>query len=60
MKIPFVGLDRQYAKLRPELHEALDKIGFSGNFILGDHVTHFENQVAKFCGTEFALGVGNG
>lgn len=60
MKIPFVGLDRQYANLRPELHEALDKIGLSGNFILGAHVEHFEEQVAKFCGTRYALGVGNG
>jgi dTDP-4-amino-4,6-dideoxygalactose transaminase len=60
MKIPFVGLDRQYANLRPELHEALDKIGLSGNFILGAHVERFEEQVAEFCGTRFALGVGNG
>ena len=60
MKIPFVGLDRQYENLKPELHEVLDKVGLSGNFILGDYVAHFENQVAKFCSTEFALGVGNG
>lgn len=60
MNIPFVGLDRQFANLRPELHEVLDKIGLSGSFILGAHVEKFEKQVAEYCGTKFALGVGNG
>lgn len=60
MVVPFVALERQYKSLRSELISSFDSIGNSGTYILGDIVNSFEAEVAAFCGTKFAIAVGNG
>src|SRR6267142_4806801 len=59
-QVPFVSLDRQYLDLRDELHEALDRVGRSGMYIMGEELERFEAEAAAFCGTRHALGVANG
>lgn len=58
--VPFVDLSRQYLGLREELLDAIDRVCRSGAYILGPDVTMFEERLAAFCGTRFALGVANG
>ena len=59
-EVKFVNLGRQYLPLREEILARFDRISKSGNHILSDDVAQFEKQFAEFCGTRFALGVGNG
>ena len=60
LQIPFVGLDRQHAELRPELLEALASVLDGGSFILGDDVEAFEREWAEYCEARFAVGVASG
>ena len=60
MQVPFVNLARQYMDLRPELMAEFDRIGKSGMYIMGEVLERFEHEAAEFCGTRYALGVGNG
>ncbi len=55
-------LDVQAINLRHKgrFLKALDNILASGNFILGDQVQKFEAEFARYCGTKFSVGVGNG
>jgi dTDP-4-amino-4,6-dideoxygalactose transaminase len=60
IKVPFVNLGAQYKGMRNEIVEALDRISTSGQYILNQDVTQFEKDFAKYCGTEYAIAVGNG
>jgi len=59
-RVPFVDLPRQYLGLREQLLDAIDRVCKSGAYVLGDDVRRFEEQIAAFCGTRYALGVANG
>ena len=60
MNVPFLDLKSQYLPIKDEIHAALegvlDKTAFAG----GPFVAQFEKEFAAFCGTEHAVGVGNG
>jgi len=58
--IPLNDFKRQWKEIGPELHLALERVGLSGYYILGSEVSQFEERLARFCGTKFAVGVGNG
>lgn len=58
--IPLMELTRQYRSLETQLDEAALKILHSGKYILGDEVAQFEQEFAAYCGTKYAVGVGNG
>ncbi len=60
MRVPFVDLARQYKALSPKFHAALDAVGESGHYILGPEVSALETEFARYCGTQFAVSVGNG
>ncbi len=59
-KVPFVNLGANYRQVRNEVLEKFDTISLQGAYILTDELRHFEEDFARFCGTAFALGVGNG
>tara|TARA_A100001015_G_scaffold5290_1_gene6671 strand:+ start:2975 stop:4078 length:1104 start_codon:yes stop_codon:yes gene_type:complete len=59
-KIPFVALSKQFDFLKKDLINSFNKVGKSGNYILGKEVNLFEKRFAKLCNTKFAVGVGNG
>ena len=40
--------------------ERFDRISLTGNYVLGEELNEFEKNFANFCGTKFAIGVGNG
>ena len=60
MRIPFVNPSLQYKALREEILSRFDRISLTGNYVLGEELKAFEKSFADFCGTSFALGVGNG
>ncbi len=60
MKVPFVNLGLQYKSYRREIINAFDSISLKGNYILGKDLIKFERDFANFCGTRFAIGLGNG
>lgn len=59
-KIPFINLSTQFISLEKDLIEAFIKVGRSGNYILGKEVELFERNIAEYCGSSYAIGVGNG
>jgi dTDP-3-amino-3,4,6-trideoxy-alpha-D-glucose transaminase len=47
-------------EIRQAVVEAVEAVGSSGTYVLGPSVAAFEADLAKLCGTEHAVGVGNG
>jgi dTDP-4-amino-4,6-dideoxygalactose transaminase len=60
MHVPSLDLKSQYAAIRSEIREAIDRVCESQHFILGPEVTALEEEIAAFCGTRFAIGVSSG
>jgi dTDP-4-amino-4,6-dideoxygalactose transaminase len=60
MNVPFLDLKAQYLPIKDEIHTALDGVLEKTAFAGGPFVAQFEKEFAAFCGTEHAVGVGNG
>jgi dTDP-4-amino-4,6-dideoxygalactose transaminase len=60
MKVPFLDLQAIHGPLHAELTEAVQRVLVRGSYILGPEVEAFEHEFAAYCGTEHAIGVGNG
>lgn len=60
MKVPFLDLQAHHAPLRAEIDKAIAAVIDCGAFAGGPFVTDFEQQFAAYCGSKFAIGVGNG
>jgi dTDP-4-amino-4,6-dideoxygalactose transaminase len=60
MKIPLVDLKAQYNSIKREINEATRRVIDSGQFILGPEVKSFEDAVAAYLGTKYAVGVASG
>jgi len=60
MKVPLLDLKAEYASLRDEILPALDRVGQSAAFILGEEVEAFEREFAAYCGTKHCVALANG
>lgn len=60
MKIPFLDLRAEYLHLKPEMEEAVRRVLESGFYILGQEVTGFEGEFAKYLGVRRVAGVASG
>jgi dTDP-4-amino-4,6-dideoxygalactose transaminase len=60
IKVPLLDLRAQYATIRSEVREAIDRVCESQHFVLGSEVTALEEEIAAFCGVRFAIGVSSG
>jgi len=58
--VPLLDLKRQYASIKTEIDEAIAKVVTHAQFILGPEVKTFEESVASYCKTKFAIGVASG
>ena len=58
--IPMNDLLTEYKNNKSKINEAIFKVINSGNFTLGEEVELFEKEFAKFCGCNYAVGVGSG
>lgn len=58
--IPFLDVKASYLELKEEIDKAYERIMLSGNYILSKELDDFESEFAKYCGTKYCIGVGNG
>jgi dTDP-4-amino-4,6-dideoxygalactose transaminase len=58
--IPFLDLKAQYASIRAEVREAIDRVMDAQQFILGAEVEALEREIADYCGCRYAVGVSSG
>ncbi|WP_294403579.1 DegT/DnrJ/EryC1/StrS aminotransferase family protein [uncultured Clostridium sp.] len=60
MNIPLVDLKAQYKSVEKEIDNVTKEILSSAQYIMGRHVTDFENEFAEYIGVKHAISVGNG
>lgn len=58
--IPFLDLKNINNKHRHELIEAATRVIDSGWYVLGHEVKEFEQEFARYCGTQYCVAVANG
>src|SRR5688572_26476506 len=60
LTIPFLDLNAQHARIRNEVLAAMAEVIDANAFAGGPFVARFEEAYARFCGTQFCVGVANG
>ena len=60
MKVPFLDLKAHHAPLVGQFDRAIREVIDSSAFAGGPFVEGFEEEFAAYCGSEYAIGVGNG
>lgn len=60
MQIPSVDLKAQYAQIKPEISEAIQRVLDNTSFILGQEVDDFERAFADYVHAKGAVGVASG
>ena len=58
--IPQFELKRQYLSIKPEIDAAIKSVLEGGYFILGENVSKFEEEFARYIGTKHCIGVASG
>lgn len=58
-KVPFFEYPRLWSDNREEILSVIDNVSSSGGFILQKAVSDFEQELAKYAGCNYAVGVGN-
>jgi dTDP-4-amino-4,6-dideoxygalactose transaminase len=60
MIVPFVDLKAQYKTIAAEVEAAMQRVVTDADFILGSDVEKFEQEFARFCRAEYAVGLDSG
>ena len=60
MQVPFLDLKVQYAAFKDEAIRAITEVCESQAFVLGPVVAEFEEKIASYCGSKYAIGVSSG
>ena len=58
--VPLLDLKTQYRVIRGEVKAAIDRVLESQHFILGPEVQELENEISRYCGCKYAIGVSSG
>jgi dTDP-4-amino-4,6-dideoxygalactose transaminase len=58
--VPLLDLKTQFAQIRAEVMPLIEQVCASQQFILGEHVRGLEEEVARYCGASFGVGVSSG
>ncbi len=58
--VPLLDLKAQYAQIRDEVMPVIETVCASQQFILGEHVRALEEDIARYCGAAFGIGVSSG
>lgn len=56
----FLDLNAQYKSIKKEIDSAIKRVLDGGVFIGGQEVEKLEEEIAKFCGVKYAIGVNSG
>ena len=59
MKIPFFNYPDVYLRHKNIFKKIIDDVGSRGAFIMQDDLLKFENKIAEYSGSNFAVGVAN-
>mgnify|MGYP000235723822 CR=1 FL=1 len=59
-RIPYVNLQKQWEEERDELLPIIDRVLASAQFVGGDELNKFEENIAKLCGTKYACALNSG
>ena len=59
-KIPYVNLKNQWKEERKYLLPLIDSVLGSGQYVGGKEVENFEDNIAKFCGVNYAVALNSG
>jgi dTDP-4-amino-4,6-dideoxygalactose transaminase len=60
MKVPFLDLQAHHQPIREQLDAAIGDVIDKNAFAGGPFVAAFESEFARYCGSQHAIGVGNG
>ena len=60
MNVPILDLKAQYKGIEKEIDQSIKRVCESGQFILGNEVAKFEEEVASYCQTNYGIGVSSG
>jgi len=60
MKVPFYGHVRQYQNIKGEIDAKMQEVLMSGQYVQGPMLKKFEEELAAYSGSKYAIGVGNG
>src|SRR5262245_26501453 len=60
MKVPFYGHVRQYHSIRRELNDAILSVLESNQYVMGPALQRFEEELARYFGMDYAIGVNSG
>jgi UDP-2-acetamido-2-deoxy-ribo-hexuluronate aminotransferase len=60
MEIPFIDVAYENKIIRNEIIDMIENLIPTGDYIKGERVTSFEEEIAKYCGVNYAIGVNSG
>ncbi len=60
MNVPFIDFREQYHSIQDKVDVGLKKVFEDGSFILGPQEKAFEEDFARYCDTQYAVGVNSG
>jgi len=60
MKVPYFDLTAQYAELRNDIMDAMDRVCGKTQFILGEEVEKFEEAFANYCEVKHCVALNSG
>lgn len=60
MKIPFIDLKAQYARVEEDVKRGIEGVLEHGAYIMGPEITELESKLAEFSGVEHGVGCGSG
>jgi len=59
-QVPLLDLKAQFAQIREAVMPVIEQVCAGQRFILGDHVSGFETEIARYCSAPFGIGVSSG
>ncbi len=58
--VPLIDLTQQYQSIKSEVDAAVQRVFTNQSFVLGEEVSNFEADMAKYCDSREAIGCGSG
>ena len=58
--VPLIDLKPQYQSIKQEIDETVQRVFESQGFVLGEDVSHFEEEIANYCDSRHAIGCASG
>ena len=59
-RIPYVNLKAQWQEEKDDLLPIIEKVLSRGQYVFGDELDQFEENIAKLCGVKYATGLNSG